>query len=204
MLIAFAGLPSAGKSTTAKALAETLGVRWFVEPEEDQWPPAVTERKRVGHFTALTWFRSVRVPLLYAAAAAAESEGIAVIDSYYDVLISRYIGQPPFAWLLGPDDPYFAVAQQMAELDWAGLPHADVLVFLRLEAQVWHTFMDRRSRTLDRTAHLKEQFAMQSLMEEACQQAKREHGSHLIVVDQQDSSPAATAERVAAMLPKLP
>ncbi|TGT57748.1 hypothetical protein EN813_037675 [Mesorhizobium sp. M00.F.Ca.ET.170.01.1.1] len=203
MLIAFAGLPSAGKSTTAKALAERIGIRSFVEPEEDQWPPAVTERTLVGHFTALTWFRSVRVPLLYAAAAASKSDGAAVIDSYYDVLLSRYIGQEPFAWLMAPTDPFFSIAQRMAELDWTGLPHADVLVFLRLEAQVWNRFMDRRSRTLDRAAHLKEQFAMQSLMEEACQMAKREHGTHLIVVDQEDSSPAATAERVASMLPNI-
>ncbi|HWE06718.1 MAG TPA: AAA family ATPase [Rhizomicrobium sp.] len=203
MLIAFAGLPSAGKSTTAKALADRLGVRWFVEPEEDQWPEAVRDRDRVGRFTALTWFRSVRVPKLYAAAQASRSEHAAVIDSYYDVLLSRYIGEDPFSWLLDPGDPYFPLARHMAELDWQLLPHADFLVFLRLDERVWNTFMNRRARDFDRAAHLKEQFAMQALMEHACRQAEVEHGTRLIVIDQEDSTPAATAVRVAAFLPSI-
>ena len=204
MLIAFAGLPSSGKSTTAKALAGILGVRSFIEPEEDQWPQAVRDRDRVGHFTALTWFRSVRVPQLYAAAEASRSQRAAVIDSYYDVLLSRYIGSHPFLWLLEPGDPYFPLAQQMAKLDWQQLPHADVLVFLRLGELTWNTFMERRSREFDRNAHLKEQFAMQALMEKACQETVVEHGTRLIIVEQEDSTPAATAARVATSLPSFP
>ena len=202
-MIAFAGLPSSGKSTTTKALADRLGVKWFVEPEEDQWPEAVRDRDRVGRFTALTWFRSARVPKLYAAAEASRAERAAVIDSYYDVLLSRYIGKDPFVWLLNPGDPYFPLARCMAELDWELLPHADILVFLRLEERVWKTFMDRRSREFDRRAHLEEQFAMQGLIEQACRQAEGEHKTRLIVVDQEDSNPAATAARVAADLPSI-
>ena len=200
MLIAFAGLPSAGKSTTAKALADQLSVRAFIEPEEEMWPAAVKDRDRVGRFTALSWFRSIRVPGLYSAAEAAEVDGAAVIDSYYDVLLSQYIGSEPFAWLLDEKDPYFDIARRMAELDWRDLPKADVLVMLRLNKDVWEAFMDRRARDFDRDAGLKEQFAMQALIASACRQAEVEHGTRLLVIEQEDSSPARTAERIASKL----
>ena len=195
MLIAFAGLPSAGKSTTAKALAQQLGCQAFLEPEEECWPLAVTQRDRSGRFTALSWFRSVRVPQLYAAAEAARP-GDAVIDSYYDILLSNYLGTPPFAWLVPPEDPYFPIARKMADLDWQTLPRADVLVFLSLGERVWNAFMDRRAREFDREAGLREQFAMQDLMEQACRRVEAEHGTRLLIMEQEDTSPARTAARI--------
>jgi hypothetical protein len=143
----------------------------------------------------LSWFRSIRVPQLYAAAEAARS-GKAVVDSYYDMLLASYLGADPFAWLIRPDDPYFRLARDMAELDRGILPRADVLVFLSLTEQVWNAFMDRRAREFDRVARLKEQFAMQSLIEKACRSAEAEHGTRLLVIDQEDSSPTSTAARI--------
>jgi hypothetical protein len=199
MLIALAGLPSAGKSTTARALAAQLSCPVFVEPEEELWPPAVSERDRAGCFTALTWFRSMRVPQLFEAAEVARS-GRAVVDSYYDVLLAAYLGTEPFAWLMPPDDPYFPLASRMAELDWMLLPKADVLVFLSLGETVWNVFMSRRSREFDRDAKLSDHFGMQRLMEEACRQAASEHGTRLLIISQEDSTPDDTAARILQQL----
>jgi hypothetical protein len=195
MLIALAGLPSAGKSTTAKALAGQLGCPVFIEPEEELWPPAVSDRNRSGCFTALSWFRSMRVPQLFEAAEASRS-GRAVIDSYYDVLLAAYLGTEPFAWLMPPDDAYFPLATRMAELDWKLLPKADVLVFLSLGEAVWKVFMSRRGREFDRDAKLSNHFAMQGLMEEACRKAESEHGTRLLIISQEDSTPDDTAARI--------
>lgn len=197
MLIAFAGLPSAGKSSAAKKLAQLLGGDSFVEPEEDSWPALVRQRETVGAFTALSWFRSARVPLLYQAHAQSLSGSIAVLDSYYDVLVARYLGEPPFTWLLPREDPYFAVARAMVDLDWHRLPKADILVMLQLDEAVWTTFMDRRGREFDRSAELNRHFAMQDMMLNACEAAAKEHGTRLLLIEQSDSSPDTTAKRVA-------
>ena len=203
MLIAFAGLPSAGKSSTADRLAARLGGKAFVEPEEQRWPDLVRDRATVGAFTALSWFRTARVPQLYRARAFSEAGGIAVIDSYYDVLIACYLGEAPFEWLLARNDPYYPVARAMVDADWDHLPKADVLVMLRLDRLLWSTFMKRRARNFDRNAQLESYFAMQDLMARACEAARRAHGTRLIVVDQIDSSPEETAARVATAIGDL-
>lgn len=197
MLIAFAGLPSAGKSSAARALAALLGGEAFVEPEEADWPSLVRDRATVGAFTALSWFRSARVPLLFKASALAATGATAVVDSYYDVLIARYLGAPSFAWLLPEDDPYFPVARAMVNADWDHLPKADVLVMLHLDETVWTAFMERRGRAFDRDADLVSHFAMQELMMKACEAAARDHRTRLVVVDQIDGSPEQTARLVA-------
>jgi thymidylate kinase len=200
MFIAFAGLPSSGKSSTARALARLVGVNPMLEPEEPDWPSLVRDRAITGAFTALTWFRSVRVPFLFAAADTHRSGGIAIVDSYYDVLIARYLGSPPFNWLLSPTDPYFAAAKEMVEADWQNLPKASVLVFLRLNEQVWREFVSRRDRDLDRSARITEFFQMQELMEAACREAEADHATRLVIVDQRSSTPDETARAVAARI----
>ncbi|MCF3193428.1 hypothetical protein [Pseudomonas bubulae] len=197
MLIAFAGLPSSGKSSTAKALGRLIHAEVHLEPEESAWPELVKERATVGAFTALTWFRTVRVPQLFKADDYRKRGGVSVIDSYYDVLVDCYLGDFAFEWLISKRDPYFATAQLMARADWITLPKADLLVFLRLDEKLWCEFMSRRDRDFDRTAELCKYFEMQTKMEEACMKAAKEHGTRLIIIDQESATPEITARRVA-------
>jgi len=142
VLLAFMGLPGSGKSTTAKALSELIvGSRVFLEPNERLWPPAVTGRHRYGYFTALTWFRSMRIPLLYLADDVRCSGGIAIVDSYYDKLIAGYLDDPDMRWLMPRDDFYYSIAKGMAELDWAELPDADCVIFLRVTVASWRQLL---------------------------------------------------------------
>lgn len=195
-MIAFAGLPSSGKSSTAKALGRLTGAETFLEPEESVWPDLVRRRDEVGLFTALTWFRSARVPHLYAANNIRASGKCAIVDSYYDVLVADYIGHPAFHWLIDPADPYFAAADLMVRNDWALLPKADTIVFLSLDEPTWLEFMRRRDRDFDRTADLDHHFEMQKRMLSACKRAVAEHGGELVTIQQQSSTPEETARRV--------
>ena len=197
MIVAFAGLPSSGKSSTAKALGRLIGAEVHLEPEDSAWPELVKERSVVGAFTALTWFRTIRVPQLFKAADTRNRGKVSIIDSYYDVLVSCYLGDDSFEWLISRNDPYFPVAKKMAQMDWIVLPKSDVLVFLRLDERVWHEFMTRRDRDFDRTAELSKHFAMQINMEEACRKAAEDHGTRLIIIDQISATPEITARRVA-------
>lgn len=197
MLIAFAGLPSSGKSSTAKALGRLINAEVHLEPEESAWPELVRERATVGAFTALTWFRTIRVPQLFKADEARTNGRHSVIDSYYDILVACYLGDDSFEWLLSRDDPYFPAAQEMVKTDWAKLPKADLLVFLRLDENTWHEFMERRDRDFDRTAELNKHFEMQKKMEQACRKAAEAHGTRLIIINQTSATPDITARRVA-------
>lgn len=196
MLIAFAGLPSSGKSSTAKALAAELDAALFVEPEEDTWPELIRARDITGKFTALTWFRGARIPGLFAAKKISESGGLSIVDSYYDKLVSRYMKEQCFAWLIPTDDPYFEAAYAMAAQDFQLLPNADVLFMLKLDEPTWLSFMGHRGRDFDRSADLKKHFEMQEHIEAACRHAENVHGTQVIIIDQVWSSPAITAARV--------
>lgn len=196
MLIAFAGLPSSGKSSTAKALGRLIDAEVHLEPEESAWPELVKERATVGAFTALTWFRTVRVPQLFKADETRKRGGHSVVDSYYDILVASYLGDDAFEWLLSREDPYFLAAKEMVKADWATLPKADLLVFLQLDEKTWHEFMNRRDRDFDRTAELNKHFEMQARMKHACQTAAEAHGTRLIIINQTSATPEITARRV--------
>src|SRR5579859_1406250 len=94
ILVAGVGLPAAGKSTILKALAERKGWQRFAEPEEAFWPQSARQHEMAGVFTALSWFRAVRVSNLYAADTARKQGNISVVDCYYDKLMNYYLTQP--------------------------------------------------------------------------------------------------------------
>lgn len=93
-MIAFAGIPGVGKSSTTKVLSKSLGATVFLEPEEDKWPEIVKNRDTYGLFTGITWFRGVRVKQLFDAQAMSKQNKIVVLDTYYDKLIHLYLGKP--------------------------------------------------------------------------------------------------------------
>ncbi len=197
LLIALMGLPGCGKSTTAKALSQLVpNSRLFPEPEEEQWPPAVLKRHRFGYFTAITWFRSMRVPLLYMAHQQRSLGGIGIVDSYYDKLIADYIDHPEMKWLIPPSDDYFPVLRELALLDRQLLPNADCVVFLRVTQDQWRHFLSTRQRDMDSEASFLEGFATQETLLIAAQSFTKRSGAHLLLYDQQIGSAESTAEAV--------
>ena len=200
-IIAFMGLPGAGKSTTAKVLASLIpNSSLFMEPHDGAWPVAVNRRHDFGYFTALTWFRSMRVPLLYMAHEVRANSGIAIVDSYYDKLIADYIDHRDMRWLIPPEDQYFDTAKKMAELDRRLLPNADCIVFLRLTYQVWRRLLSTRHREMDAEEQFLQSFPSQQRFLEAAQQFVAQSGGRIIVHDQAFGTPEATARTLLANL----
>jgi thymidylate kinase len=159
VLIAGMGLPGSGKSSVCKALAEQLiqseiQTRLYVEPEEQDWPLAVTQRDLAGHITALTWFRSQRVPLLYEADLFRNDGGVAIVDSYYDKLIHVYFDRPGLSWLMARGDAYRPVYKELIALDHERLPNAECVVSFCVAEDRWREFVRGRARVLDRSSNI--------------------------------------------------
>lgn len=172
VLIAGMGLPGTGKSSVLAALADSLMrksrmTRLYREPEESEWTDAVTDRDRCGFITAMTWFRSVRVPMLYRAERDRDDGTIAIIDSYYDKLIHLYFEDPNFAWLIPRDDPYTPIYQQLARLDFETLPDADCVITFTMNEIRWKELVGDRDRESDRTSNMLEMFEMQPVLIDA-------------------------------------
>lgn len=199
--IAAVGLPCVGKSTVFEKLAPLLGAVPLLEPEESAWPSAVTDRDRVGYFTGLAWFRSVRVPLYYEALELRANGSTALLDSYYDKLCSYWLGKPGMEWLIGPDDPYFIPAREVALLDRALLPLADTLVVFTVARDAWEAFIAARGRRLDQESGLREKFFTQEYFVEGAEALAEESGIPLIRFHQDRiDTPAAAAKRLLAKL----
>lgn len=174
VLIAGMGLPGAGKSSVFGALADSLmrksrKTRLYREPEESEWTDAVRNRECCGCITAMTWFRSIRVPNLYEAAKAREAGEIAMVDSYYDKLIHLYFENPAFDWLMPQGDPYRPIFAQLARLDFEILPDADCVITFTVNESRWKELVLGRGRSLDRTSNILESYGMQQSLVEASQ-----------------------------------
>jgi hypothetical protein len=199
--ISAVGLPSVGKSSVFAELATLLGGESLLEPEEPTWPAAVSERERAGHFTALMWFRSVRVPMYYTADALRHAGKIALLDSYYDKLCHEWIGEPGMEWLIHPEDAYFPAAAGVARLDRDHLPLADTLVVFTIDEPVWHELIRRRGRQLDADSELRKTFLTQRYFVAAAKRLAAQTGIRLVQFHQDRiDSPRAAAERLVAQL----
>lgn len=175
-LICGVGVPCCGKSTILRYLAGKLGAEYFREPEEATWPEAVLDRDKCGHFGALTWFRSVRVPQLLRAAGCREAGGLAVVDTYYDKLIHCYLGREAVEWLIHPSDPYFEVYKEVARLDYEHLPTANLLILFSVTEPDWHRFRAIRNRALDHDKEFARSFKSQEYFREAARRLHDEQG----------------------------
>lgn len=199
--VAAVGLPGSGKSSVFAALAQTLNATLLREPEEDQWAAAVTCRETCGYVTALLWFRAVRVPLYFRAAAERDDGRVALLDSYYDKLCSRWLGAPGMEWLLDPSDPYFPHVSAIARLDYDLLPLADTLVVFKTNHATWERFVRTRGRKLDSDSDLLATYETQRYFTDAAAALHRETGIEVIEFEQDRfDSPAAAAERLSALL----
>jgi len=196
LLIAGVGLPGVGKSTILKALAQQNQWQRLAEPEEIHWPASVSKHDLAGVFTALTWFRTMRVQNLYYAAQLREQGHISLVDCYYDKLMMYYIEQPQMDWLISPEDPYFDLVKRMAAVDNIYLPTADVIIFLTTTFESWEQLILTRKRQLDLDRVFPHAFSLQAYLNKAVQQECDRSGSRLIIFENQFGSIERSAEKL--------
>ncbi|WP_417783652.1 hypothetical protein [Terasakiella pusilla] len=199
-LIVAVGLPGAGKSSISKELSTKIDAVTLLEPEEENWGKAIKDRERCGKFTALNWFRSERVPLLYEAEELVSNGVDVIIDTYYDKLLAYYIGDKHMEWLIDKDDPYFPIAEAMAKQDLKSLPNADIIVILNVNEKVWQQFLSDRGRVYDQEEQLQELYAMQSVIVKAAMKFASDFGAQVINFKQEYDSPAEAADRLYKIL----
>lgn len=198
-LIVAMGLPACGKSSVFEHLSRLHKITVFHEPEEKDWPAAVTDRDVCGRFTAITWFRSQRVPQLFAAKLLRDAGENVLVDSYYDKLIAYYIDRPEMEWLISKDDPYYNLTSEIAKADVKYLPNADVVVFFKLNIDTWRRFLNSRNRRLDRHPQFLESFPSQEYFEYAADTYCSNTGATLIKYEQRFSSPDEAAADISQL-----
>ena len=200
LVIAGVGVPGVGKSTLLAALAQRHGWQRFAEPEEARWPQAARDHSLAGVFTALTWFRAMRVMNLYAAAQAREAGQIAMIDSYYDKLMTYYIKEPQMDWLVSPDDPYYELLFQMALTDHFYLPTADVIILFTATFEDWERCILSRQRQLDIERVFPHAFPFQDHLRRAVRQESAWNGSRVVVFENRFGSIVRAVEDLAVQV----
>lgn len=205
ILIAGMGLPGSGKSSVFAALADLLkrkgqDASLYREPEEAEWPAAVHERDTVGFITALTWFRAIRVPMLYNAVQDKNDGKIALVDSFYDKLIHLYFDNPSFAWLMPPDDHYRLCYRSMIEQDYHLLPNADCIVTFAVQNTRWANLVKGRGRDLDRKSDLLQNHHMQAAFVDASNKYCAATGAISVVYNNELPDLALAAEDLYATL----
>lgn len=147
-LIVAMGLPGSGKSSVIKKVGELTDTRCFLEIEESEYTEVVRRRDIYGSFTAMTWFRAMRMPNLYEAYELAQNGNIVFLDTYYDKLLSKYIGKDGMEWLISTDDEYYDIIRNITELDYSTLPDANCIISFELTYETWLRFLRRRNRQL--------------------------------------------------------
>jgi hypothetical protein len=151
----------------------------------------------VGPFTTLSWFRSVRVPHFHLARAAADTGR--VVDSYYDIVMARYIDADDMEWLIQRDDPYFPVIREMARLDSVMLPKADVVVFFKVSMGTWKQLIDSRRRDLDASVFPRA-FAFQEPLIRALREEAARSGTRVVTFEPVFGSIDEAAKQVGGLL----
>lgn len=196
-IIAAFGIPGSGKSTVSTEMGKQLRADVFHEPEEKCWGEAVSNRATSGNFTAIMWFRSIRVPMIYNAKAKKEQNETVFLDSYYDKLFSLYMDEDGMQWLYGKTDPYYEEMRGIAEKDYKQLPDIDCLVFFYVDKLTWTQFIDKRDRDLDKDDQFRENcFRSQEHFLNAAKQYCKDKECQLIVYDQKFSSPEDAAKEI--------
>lgn len=206
LMICAMGIPGSGKTSVFHELSHMLNTdAAFFEPEENDsltpWPKAVSARDEYGYFGSISWFRAMRVPLLYEAKKASTSGKVALVDSYYDKLLNNYLGKDGLDWFFPRDDNYYPVVKAMAEYDYRYLPLADIVVFFNIEHELWNKYCIRRGRNMDKEEKFEEQcFSLQDPMKNACELYSKDFQKKIIFFEQKDLSPIENAKRLKKIL----
>ena len=185
VLIVGAGLPASGKSSTMKELAKIYETEnLFLEPEESTWPEVLTKGSIIDPINIITWLRSIRVSMLLQAHALSSQGEVAIVDSYYDKLLYKYIGNKDHEWLINSNHKYFDVLQKMAELDFINLPIADYIIFFKIEEETWKKFLTLRNRGLDKKIGLINYYHSEESILNACKYLSNTTHAQLIIYQQ--------------------
>jgi deoxyadenosine/deoxycytidine kinase len=196
VFIAFMGMPGCGKSSTAKQFGQIRGYTTFLEPEEAEWGQVVRERDLYGNISALTWFRNTRIVGYHDAYRLHLNGGDAVVDSLFDKLLYKYMDDPSLEWLISRSDPYRAAAKALASADYRLLPDPTHVVFVHVDRVTWREMLRVRGRDLDARSDVENNFAMQEVMFQACQEYCHDKGIAFELLRQEFSSPSDSAEEL--------
>lgn len=202
-LIAAFGIPGSGKSSTTREIGKLLGIQTFHEPEENEWGMAVKMRETIGNFTAIMWFRSMRVPGLFEADLIRQAGKMAMVDSYYDKLFFEYHDKPGIEWLFEDTDLFYDEMVAISKKDSQLLPEADIIVFFKLSEQMWKEFIGGRKRDLDRDADFLKSFRLQEIFFDVVQEYAKRRNCHLIIHEQSNSSPETEAAKIISKINDL-
>lgn len=202
-LICAMGIPACGKSSVIRELATISGIETaaYFEPEENDskfpWPKAVSMRQKYGYFGSITWFRSMRVPMLFDASEAASAGKLALVDSYYDKLLYNYIGKDGLDWFLPRDDSYYSIVEAMAKKDYESLPEADLIICFTISESLWRQFLSHRGRNMDKELDfMRICFSLQEHMINACRKYANDYGKPVLFFKQINSSPLDVAQKL--------
>lgn len=184
-LIAFVSIPGGGGTTLTQRLSKALKGTGF-------WLSEAVELSQEFHLPAdnfafglRTRFRLLRIKQLYEAQKVSHRGGIAIVDGYYDKLMRFYLGQPGTSWIMKPNNLYFNVTKEIAEIDYHELPNADIVIGLRLTQDVWKCFLNIRRRPLDLDIHFQNEcFSAQEIFLNAAQQYCHDFNKTYIEVNQ--------------------
>lgn len=196
MIVAF-GIPGSGKSSVMKCLGKMLKAKTFHEPEEKSWSAAVQNRQLSGNFTAITWFRSMRVPMLFLGQQLRNKGKLVLIDSYYDKLFHLYISKNGIQWLFEKSDEYYDEMKLIAAKDYQLLPNADCIIFFKVSRTTWKQFLNERNRKLDNDESFQKKcFESQEPFLEAAEKYCEERNCDLVIFEQHFSNPEQAAKEL--------
>ncbi|TXN72848.1 ATP-binding protein [Methylobacterium sp. WL6] len=201
-LVAGVGLPGSGKTSVLSATAKLLGCNSFLEPEENGWDRAVMQRDVYGLIGALHWFRSQRVPNLIDARKIADDGDVVFLDTFYDKLCVHYLGKPGMEWLIPTADKYFENFYETAKIDYETLPDAEIVVFFDVKKTDWEKMLGKRGRQLDRLINLLDSYHTTQLFRNAAERYCEDSKATLIIFDNNWSTVADSAARLADILKK--
>jgi len=207
-LIVAMGLPGSGKSSVIRKIGELTNTKCFLEVEESEYTEVVKRRDIYGSFTAMTWFRAMRMPNLYEAYDLAQQGQTVFLDTYYDKLLSKYIGKDGMEWLITTDDDYYEIIKNITEIDYSNLPDADCIISFELTYDIWLQFLSHRNRELlDNDQLFLNSFRTQEYFIDAAQQYSNEQQAkgnpcQFIRFQQEFSSLEDSAKRLLQLLNK--
>ncbi|WP_316359380.1 hypothetical protein [Candidatus Neptunichlamydia sp. REUL1] len=202
LLIVGAGLPASGKSSVMKELGKLLMTEnVFLEPEEKTWPQELINPLTFQSFNIITWLRAQRVSMLAMGGKLRDHGEVVVVDSYYDKILSFYLGKEDHFWLMKPDNVYFNALKEIAELDTKILPNADYIIFFKVDKNTWVHFLKKRNRINDENLELVEFFEAQESILDAVKLICHKTGSKMILIEQKiDTSPREAAKKIKELI----